>query len=127
MTGWPPTISMRAAALLFDCVCGAMMLPGAMRRAGGLKALSGKREVPSGGRSLGTIRPPAVTLRPGGLPCSLRSFSALPRLIDGVGDGRFCGAAGADGGATGGRRLLPEDRLVRLAEAEAEGRRTCSM
>jgi hypothetical protein len=127
MTGWPPTTSMRAVALLFDCVCADMMLLGVMRRVVGLKVLSGKRDVPSGGRSLGTTLPPAVTRMPGGLPCSLRSFSALPRLIDGVGDGLFCSPAGAGGCATGGRRLLPEDLLARFADAEAEGRRTCSM
>jgi hypothetical protein len=103
------------------------MLPGVTRRVDGLKVLSGKREVPSGGRSLGTTLPPAVTRIPGGLPCSLRSFSALPRLIDGVGEGLFCDAAGASGCVIGGRRLLPEDLLARLADADAEGRRTCSI
>jgi hypothetical protein len=80
---------MRAAGLLLDCVCADITLPGVTRRVDGRKPLSGKREVPSGGRSLGTILPPAVTRMPGGLPCSLRSFSALPRLIDGVGEGLF--------------------------------------
>jgi hypothetical protein len=103
------------------------MLSGITRRIDGLKVLSGKREVPSGGRLLGTTLPPAVTRMPGGLPCSLRSFSALPRLMDGVGEGLFCDATGASGCATGGRRLLPEDLLARLADADAEGRRTCSV
>lgn len=109
------------------------MLPGATRRPGGLNVLSGKREVPSGARSLGTILPPAVTRKPGGLPCSLRSFSALPRLMEGDGDGFLYGALGADGSAgaagsatVGGRRLLPDDLFVRFAEADAEGRKTCS-
>jgi len=102
------------------------MLLGVTRRVDGLKLLSGKRDVPSGGRSLGTIRPPAVTRIPGGLPCSLRSFSALPRLMEGVGEGLFCGAVGMSGCATGTRRLLPEDLLARFADADADGRRTCS-
>lgn len=122
----------------FAIFCMGIMLLGATRRVGGLKALSGKREVPSGARSLGTILPPAVTRNPGGLPCSLRSFSALPRLIDGVGDGFLSvptgavGAVDAGGGARGsateevGRRLLPDDLLVRFADADADGRRTCS-
>jgi hypothetical protein len=126
MTGWPPTTSIRAAELLLDCVWEDMMLSGATRRVDGLKMLSGRREVPSSGRSLGTTLPPAVTRMPGGLPCSLRSFSALPRLMDGVGEGLFCDAAAASDCATGGRRLLPEDLLARLADADAEGRRTCS-
>jgi hypothetical protein len=130
ITGWPPMSSMRGVGLPMDCVCIGIMLPGATRRVGGgLKVLSGKREVPSGARSLGTILPPAVTRSPGGLPCSLRSFSAFPRLIDGVGDGFFCGAAGASVAATeegGGRKLLPDDLLARFAEADADGRRTCS-
>jgi hypothetical protein len=103
------------------------MLSGVTRRVDDLKVLSGKRDVPNGGRSLGTILPPAVTRMPGGLPCSLSSFSALPRLMDGVGDGLFCGAAGASGCATGARRLLPEDLLARLADADTDGRRTCSV
>jgi hypothetical protein len=102
------------------------MLPEVTRRPAGLKVLSGKREVPSGGRSLGTTLPPAVTRMPGGLPCSLRSLSAFPRLIDGVGDGLLYGAAGPSGGATGGRKLLVDDLLARFADADAEGRRTCS-
>ena len=121
---------MRAPELLLGCVGMDMVLPGVTRR-GALKVLSGYREVPSGGMSLGTTLPPAVTRMPGGLPCSLRSFSALPRLIDGVGEGRFCGAAAvaavASDCATGGLRLLPEDLLASFADADAEGRRTCSM
>jgi hypothetical protein len=104
-----------------------MTLPGVIRRVDGLKVLSGKREVSRGGRSLGTTLPPAVTRMPGGLPCSFRSFSALPRLMDGVGEGLFCDAADASGCATGGRRLLLEGLLARLADADAEGRRTCSV
>lgn len=127
MIGWPPTTSMRAAALLFEFVCEDMMLPELTRKPGGLKVLSGKREVPSGGRSLGTTLPPAVTRMPGGLPCSLRSFSALPRLIDGVGDGLLKGTDGASGSATGSRRLVPDDLAARFADADAEGRRTCSV
>jgi hypothetical protein len=46
--------------------------------------------------------------------------------MDGVGEGLFCEAAGASGCAIGGRRLLAEDLLARLADADAEGRRTCS-
>jgi hypothetical protein len=59
------------------------------------------RAVLKGGRSLGTTRPPAVTRIPGGLPCSLSSFSALPRLIEGDGDGFLLGAAGAAGAIVG--------------------------
>ena len=107
-----------------------MMLPGETRKVGGLKVLSGKREVPSGARSLGTILPPAVTRKPGGLPCSLSSFSAFPRLIEGEGDGFLYGAVAAAvavGGATGGGlKLLVDDLLARWADADAEGRRTCS-
>lgn len=83
--------------------------------------------MPSGGRSLGTILPPAVTRSPGGLPCSLRSFSALLRLNDGEGEGLLCDAAVASGGGAGGRRLLPDLLLARRAEADVEGRRTCSV
>jgi hypothetical protein len=46
--------------------------------------------------------------------------------MEGVGDGLFCGAVGMSGCATGTRRLLPEDLLARFADADADGRRTCS-
>ncbi len=39
--------------------------------------------------AVGTTRPAAVTRIPGGEPCSLMSFSTLPRLTDGVGEGRL--------------------------------------
>jgi len=95
---------------------------------------------PSGGRSPGTMRPPAVTRRPGGLPCSLRSASALPRLTEGEGEGRLFAAGGAAAGTTSGvisrgasgaavlglkvRRLRSDLRPINCAEAV--GRRTCS-
>jgi hypothetical protein len=47
--------------------------------------------------------------------------------MDGVGDGLLYGAVGASGAATGGRRLLADDLLARLADADADGRRTCSV
>lgn len=88
--------------------------------------MSPYRDVPSGGRSLGTMRPPAVTRKPGGLPCSLSSFSAFPRLNDGVGEGRFWGPRGAGAVPVGTLRLLFEDLLFRFAAADADGRKTCS-
>ena len=74
------------------------------------------------------MRPPAVTRIPGGLPCSLRSFSAFPRLIEGEGEGRFwtMAAAAATPATAGGRRLLLDSLLVKFADADAEGRKTCS-
>lgn len=84
------------------------------------------REAPKDSRSLGTIRPPAVTRSPGGLPCSLRSFSAFPRLIDGEGDGLLYAESAAGTVATTGRRLLVDALLARFADADTEGRRTCS-
>ncbi len=89
---------------------------------------SPKREEAKGGRSLGTMRPPAVTRIPGGLPCSLRSFSAFPRLIEGDGEGLFCSVAAAVeiADTAGSRRLLVDSLLVRFAAADAEGRKTCS-
>jgi hypothetical protein len=116
-----------------------MMSPGATRRAWGLLMLKLGR-APSGGRSPGTMRPPAVTRRPGGLPCSLRSLSALPRLTEGEGDGRLVAVGGAVTGTTSGvisrgasgaaalgtnvRKLLSDLRPINCAEAV--GRRTCS-
>jgi hypothetical protein len=72
------------------------------------------------------MRPPAVTRIPGGLPCSLRSFSAFPRLIDGVGDGRFWESEGTRAAGVGTRKLLFDALLGRFADADADGRRTCS-
>lgn len=89
-----------------------------------LKLLLTNRAVARGGRSLGTTRPPAVTRIPGGLPCSLRSLSALPRLIDGDGEGFLWGAVDAIAGVGGGRRFFSE--VARTRFADAEGRKTCS-
>lgn len=83
-------------------------------------------EAPSGGRSLGTIRPPAVTRRPGGLPCSLSNRSALPRLNEGDGEGFLRGPGCAIPAATEGRRLRLDARPARVADADADGRNTCS-
>jgi len=85
------------------CACADIELPEAtLLRACGLKMLlPPNRAVLNGGRSLGTTRPPAVTRMPGGLPCSLSSLSALPRLIDGDGDGFLLGAVGAAGAIAG--------------------------
>lgn len=98
-----------------------------MREDCGLKVRSPYRDVPSSGKSLGTMRPPAVTRTPGGLPCSLSSLSALPRLMEGEGDGFFRESVGAVGCTATGRRLRLEGLQVRFADADAEGRRTCSM
>jgi hypothetical protein len=84
--------------------------------------------------SEGTIRPPAVTRTPGGEPCSLRSFSALSRLIDGDGEG-FLSSGGIEL-ATANDFLteeLPEDeesllwfstRVPESPQADEEARRT---
>jgi len=93
-------------------------------RLGALKVLLTNRLLIKGGRSLGTIRPPAVTRRPGGLPCSLSSLSALPRLIDGDGEGFLSSDAGATAGVADNRRLLFEAAVAKVADAE--GRKTCS-
>jgi len=90
-----------------------------------LNALLTKRVLNTGGRSLGTMRPPAVTRIPGGLPCSLRSLSAFPRLIEGDGEGLLSGAAGASADVAEERRLLFEDAAAKVADAE--GRKTCSV
>ena len=95
------------------------------RRSGGLKVLLTNRLLARGGRSLGTTRPPAVTRMPGGLPCSLSSLSALPRLIEGEGDGFLSSDAGAIAGVADNRRLLFEAAGARVADAE--GRKTCSV
>lgn len=87
-----------------------------------------KRTLLSGGRSLGTIRPPAVTRNPGGLPCSLSSRSALPRLIDGDGDGFFKFIEAAETpGATDAREKGLSEEVVPIKFADAEGLRTCSV
>lgn len=99
-----------------------MLLGAALLRACDLKVLSPNRELLRGGRSLGTTRPPAVTRMPGGLPCSLRSLSALPRLTDGDGDGFLLGAAGAILGVVW--KGFSEETPIRFADTE--GRKTCS-
>ena len=98
---------------------------GSPRSGGALNALFANRLLGSGGRSIGTTRPPAVTRMPGGLPCSLRSLSAFPRLIEGEGEGFLSGAAGASAGVADDRRLLFEDAAAKVADAE--GRKTCSI
>lgn len=78
------------------------------------------------------MRPPAVTRRPGGDPCSLSSLSALAFLIEGEGDGRFAAdlsAAGSFGvaikvGAEVAGSTFSDCWL--MAEADAEGLRTCA-
>jgi hypothetical protein len=103
-----------------------MVLPiSRARRVGGLKVLFANRLFVRRGRSLGTTRPPAVTRIPGGLPCSLSSLSALPRLIEGEGEGFLSSDAGAIAGVADKRRLLFEAAAARVADAE--GRRTCSV
>jgi hypothetical protein len=67
---------------------------------------------------------------PGGLPCSLSSLSALPRLIDGEGDGFLLGAvgaavaAGAIAGVDDARKGFVEEIPIKFADTE--GRKTCS-
>jgi hypothetical protein len=118
--------SRRGTVLLSVRCCSTMALvSGTPRSVGGLIVLLTKRLFNAGGMSLGTIRPPAVTRMPGGLPCSLRSFSALPRLIEGEGEGFLTGATGASAGVVEERRLLFEDAAAKVAEAE--GRKTCSV
>jgi len=90
-----------------------------------LRLLVPNREVLSGGRSLGTTRPPAVTRIPGGLPCSLSNLSALPRLMDGDGDGFLLRLVAFK--AEGGR--VERDGFSAWApikQADADGRNTCS-
>ena len=90
-----------------------------------LKALFPNRAALNGGRSLGTTRPPAVTRMPGGLPCSLRSLAALPRLTDGDGDGFLLGPVDTTPGVVDDWKDFSEEIPIRFAEAE--GRRTCSV
>lgn len=102
-------------------------LPGETTRGGcGLRLFALKRALLNGWRSLGTIRPPAVTRRPGGLPCSLSSLSAFPRLMDGEGDGFFAAAVvPAAAGAAKGREEL--STRVPIRQADADGLKTCSL
>jgi hypothetical protein len=63
---------------------------------------------------------------PGGLPCSLSSLSALPRLTDGDGEGLFkLVFVGATPGVADARRDFSDDEILMMF-ADAEGRRTCS-
>lgn len=112
-----------------DCI-GKPVLGSTLRGLGALTLLLPKRTPFRGGRSLGTTRPPAVTRIPGGLPCSFKSRSALPRLTEGEGDGFFklIAEAATPGAAAEARSGFSKDAVeaVPMRLADTEGRITCS-